>query len=83
MIAVEVVPTSTVKELRAMLLEGKDCEGPIERQLLRVEVLTAGLLVDDQFQLRPVSPRDTVRIVQNTVREHQAGMCQRCDFDCL
>ena len=31
MIAVEVVPTSTVKELRAMLLEGKDCEGPIER----------------------------------------------------
>ena len=47
MIAVEVVPTNTVKELRAMLLESKECECPIERQLLRVEVLTAGLLVDD------------------------------------
>ena len=47
-IAVEVVPTNTVKELRAMLLESKECECPIERQLLRVEVLTAGLLVDDE-----------------------------------
>ena len=47
MLAVEVVPTNTVKELRAMLLESKHCEDPIERQLLRVEVLTAGLLIDD------------------------------------
>ena len=47
MLAVEVVPANTVKELRAMLLESKRCEHPIERQLLRVEVLTAGLLIDD------------------------------------
>ena len=46
-LAVEVVPTNTVKELRGMLLESKRCEDPIERQLLKVEVLTAGLLVDD------------------------------------
>ena len=47
MLAVEVVPTNTVKEARAMLLESKRCEDPIERQLLRVEVLTTGLLIDD------------------------------------
>jgi len=45
MIAVEVAPTNTVKELRAMLLEGEECEDLIERQLL--EILAAGLLVDD------------------------------------
>ena len=39
-LAVEVVPTNTVKELRAMLLESKGYEDPIERQLLRMEVLT-------------------------------------------
>ena len=47
MLAVEVAPTNTVKELRAMLLESRRCEDSIERQLLRVEVLTAGLLIDD------------------------------------
>ena len=47
MLAVEVAPTNTVKELRAMLLESKRGEDSIERQLLRVEVLTAGLLLDD------------------------------------
>ena len=46
-LAIEVLPTNTVKELRAMLLESKRCEDSIERQLLRVEVLTAGLLIDD------------------------------------
>ena len=47
MLAVAVAPTNTVKELRAMLLESKRCEDSIERQFLRVEVLTAGLLIDD------------------------------------
>ena len=47
MINVTVAPANTVKELRTMLLESKGCEDPIERQLLKVEVLTCGLLVDD------------------------------------
>ena len=47
MLAVEVVPTNTVKALRKMLPESKRCEDPIERQLPRVEVLTAGLLMED------------------------------------
>ena len=46
-ITLEIAPTNTVKELRAMLLEGKGCEDPIECQLLKVEVLTSGLLLDD------------------------------------
>ena len=46
-LAVEVVPTNTVKELRWMLLESKRCEDLIERQLLKVEVLTAGVLLGD------------------------------------
>ena len=46
MITVTVAPANTAKELRAMLLEGKECEDPIERALLRVEVLTGGLLLN-------------------------------------
>ena len=53
MLAVEVVPTNTVKKLRAMLLESKRCEDAIERQLLRVEVVTAGLLIDDDQTVEP------------------------------
>ena len=39
MISVTVVPANTVKELRGMLLQGKECEDPIERVPFRVEVL--------------------------------------------
>ena len=35
-LAIEVLPTNTVKELRAMLLESKRCEDSIERQLLTI-----------------------------------------------
>ena len=42
---------STIKELKAMLLEEKDCEDPIERQILKVKVLARGLLVDDDETL--------------------------------
>ena len=37
-----------------MLLESKGYEDPIERQLLRVEVLTAGLLMDDDQTVESV-----------------------------
>ena len=49
MITVTVAPANTAKELRAMLLEGKECEDPIERELFRVEVLTGGVLLDDDL----------------------------------
>ena len=48
---VEVIPTCTVQELKAMLLEKKDCEDPIERQILKVEVLSGGFSVDDHQTL--------------------------------
>ena len=51
MLAVEVVPTDTVKHLQRKLLKRKRCEDPIERQLLRVKVLTAGSLIDDDQTL--------------------------------
>ena len=48
---VEVIPTCTVQELKAMLLEKKDCEDPIERQILKVEVLSGGFSIDDHQTL--------------------------------
>ena len=46
-LTVEVVPKTTMKELKAILHEMKPCEDPIERQILKVKVLTDGLVVDD------------------------------------
>ena len=50
-IAVEVLPTNTIKELKAMLCEQKHCEDPIDRKILKVKVLADGLLVDDDQTL--------------------------------
>ena len=47
----EVMPTNTIKELKAMLYEKKHCQDPIERKILKVEVLADGLLVDDDQTL--------------------------------
>ena len=46
-LTVEVVPTTTIKELKAKLFGKKHCEDPIERKILKVKVLADGLLVDD------------------------------------
>ena len=46
-LTVKVLPTNTIEELKAMLLEKKHCEDPIERQILKVKVLADRLLVDD------------------------------------
>ena len=47
-LTIEVVPTTTIEELKAMLHEKKHCEDPIERKILKVKVLADGLLDDDQ-----------------------------------
>ena len=47
----EVMPTNTIKELQAILYEKKHCQDPIERKILKVEVLADGLLVDDDQTL--------------------------------
>ena len=46
-LTVEVVPTTTIKELKAKLFGKKHCEDPIECKILKVKVLADGLLVDD------------------------------------
>ena len=50
-LTLEVMPTNTIGELKAMLHEKKQCEDPIERQILKVKVLADGLLVDDDQTL--------------------------------
>ena len=50
-LTVKVLPTNTIRELKAMLLEKKHCEDPIERQILKVKVLVDTLLVDDDQTL--------------------------------
>ena len=50
-LTVEVIPASTIKELKAILREKKHCEDPIEDQILKVKVLADGLLVDDDQTL--------------------------------
>ena len=52
-LTVEVMPTNTIEELKAILHEKKHCEDPIERQILKVKVLADGLLVDDDHTLEP------------------------------
>ena len=46
-LTVEVMPTNTIKELKAKLFGKKHCGDPIERKILKVKVLADGLLVDD------------------------------------
>ena len=50
-LTIKVVPTNTIEDLKAMLHEKKHCEDPIERQILKVEVLADGLLVDSEQTL--------------------------------
>ena len=50
-LTVEVIPTTTIRELKAMLHEKKHCEDPIEHKILKVKVLADGLLVDDDQTL--------------------------------
>ena len=50
-LTVEVMPTSTMEELKAILHEKKHCEDPIEHQILKVKVLADGVLVDDDQTL--------------------------------
>ena len=50
-LSVNVMPTNTIEELKAMLHEKKNCEDPIERQILKVKVLSGGFLADDHQTL--------------------------------
>ena len=51
-LTVKVLPTDTIEELMAMLLERKHCEDPIERKILEVKVLVDTLVVDDDQTLQ-------------------------------
>lgn len=46
-LTIEVMPTNTIVELKAMLREKKHCEDRIDNKILKVKVLAKGLLVDD------------------------------------
>ena len=46
-LTIEVMPTNTIVELKAMLREKKHCEDRIDNKILKVKVLANGLLVDD------------------------------------
>ena len=50
-LTVIVAPANTIKELRAILRENKQCEDPIEHKILKVQVLADGLFVDDDQTL--------------------------------
>ena len=50
-LTIEITSTSTIQELKAILHQRKDCEDPIEREILKVEVLVDGLLLDDDQTL--------------------------------
>ena len=46
-LTLEVVPTTTIKELKAMLFRKKHGGDPIDRKIVRVKVLVDGGLLDD------------------------------------
>ena len=86
-LTVEVMPTTTIKQLKVMLHEKKHCEDPIERQILKVKVLADGLLVDDDQTLESAGllhaePEVTVIYSRNEVEAaakeaiHEEGLLQ-------
>ena len=46
-IILDITPTVTVRELKAMLLEQAPCEHPLERRILKVKLLNDKTLIDD------------------------------------
>ena len=46
-ITLDVVTTATVRELKSMLLEKHPCQDPIERKVLKVELLRDSSIIDD------------------------------------
>ena len=49
-LTIEVTPTNTVEELKAMLCKKKLCEDPTEQEVCQVKVLAVGLSIDDDHQ---------------------------------
>ena len=50
-ITLDVLTTATVRELKAMLLEKHPCQDPIERKVLKVELLRDSSIIDDAESL--------------------------------
>ena len=76
-ITIDVLPTSTVKELKNMLLEKHPCEDRIERKFLKVELLREGSLLDDSPTLREVGLlNDSDVMVMYTRNEVEASTLQ-------
>ena len=46
-ITLDIVTTATVRELKSMLLEKHPCQDPIERKVLKVELLRDSSIIDD------------------------------------
>ena len=71
-ITLDVVTTATVRELKAMLLEKHPCQDPIERKVLKVELLRDSSIIDDaesldEAGLMGAEPLVTVAYTRNEV----------------
>ena len=74
-ITVQVTPTSTIQDLKAMLIEQKH-EDPIERKLLKVDVLAEGALVDSDETLEAAGllcAESEVTVLYSRIREVEAA----------
>ena len=86
-ITVQVTPTNTVQDLKAMLIEQKH-EDPIERKLLKVDVLANGAIVDSDQTLEAAGllcAESQVTVLYSKICEveaaskesiHEAGLVQ-------
>ena len=71
-ITLEVGMTATVQELKGMLLEKHPCQDPIERKVLKVELLRGSSIIDDAETLDTAGflgaePQVTVTYTRNEV----------------
>jgi len=74
-ITVQVTPTNTIQDLKAMLIELKH-EDPIERKLLKVDVLAEGALVDSDETLEAAGllcAESEVTALYSRIREVEAA----------
>ena len=84
-LTVKVVPTTTIKELTAMLHEKKHFEDPIEGKLLKVKFLADGLLVDDDQTLESAGllhAESEVTVIYSR-NEVEASTKEALDAECL
>ena len=79
-ITLDVVMTATVRELKAMLLEKHPCQDPIERKVLKVELLRDSSIIDDAETLEAAGLLGAESLVTVTYTRNEVEAATKRDI---